>query len=102
MTTIKDHHCLACNAELTSPSPVETWMHGTAVNGGLTVEFRAGVGSEFVDHTFAGVICDACLRTLANQQGRLTAYYPEIRGLPNGMQLVDGQAEPVIEPPLEG
>jgi len=102
MTTIKDHHCLKCNTEMTSPSPVETWQHGTAVNGGLTVELRAGVGSEFVGSTFGGVICDACFRTMAAQDGKLTAYCPEVPGLPIGLNLVDGNALPPVVPPVEG
>lgn len=102
MPVIKDHHRLKCNTEMTSPSPVTTWEPGTAVNGGLTVDLRAGVGSEFVGSIFVGVICDACFRATASQDGKLTAYCPEVPGVPAGLNLVNGNEPPVIVPPTEG
>jgi len=101
MNTIKDHRCFKCAAEMTSPSPVASWSHGTSINGGMTVEFRGGVGSEFDGYTFIGVVCDACARELASQAGRLTAMYPSMRSMPTGTALIDGVAGPPVPPPVE-
>lgn len=88
-----DHHCFKCGAELTSPSPIVSWNHGSSVNGGMTVEFRGGVGSEFSGHIFTGVVCDACVRDLASMDGRLTALYPSNSAMPAGTRMIDGLAE---------
>jgi hypothetical protein len=100
MSMIKDHHCFKCGVELTSPSPVENWSHGTSINGGMTVEFRGGVGSEFDGYTFVGVVCDVCARDLASQVGRMTATYPMNREMPVGTALIDGNRQPEPAAPV--
>lgn len=90
MTITKDHHCFKCGVELTSPSPIVEWSHGSSVTGGMTVEFRGGAGSEFSGFTLVGVVCDACVRDLASMQGRLTATYPDNAAMPAGTAMIDG------------